>query len=319
MLDPDASYTCSLLPIKRKGSDAMRFVKMHGLGNDYVYVNGFSETIPGDDRALAELAQRVSRRRFGIGSDGLILVLPPTRDEAHVRMRMFNADGSEGEMCGNGIRCVCKLVRDHGVIASPGDTPRPLKVETPAGVMSLDYELDDAGAVARVRVDMGEPILDPERVPIRVDELGPTSQPQTFAAAVTDRGQHEPSEFLNATFVSMGNPHATIFVEDLESADFTRLGPLLETHAAFPNRMNVHFVQMLGDDRARVRHWERGSGATLACGTGACAVAVAASLTGKAGRRLLTHLPGGELEIEWRDDNRVVMTGPAEEVYRGVV
>ncbi|MFW5681914.1 MAG: diaminopimelate epimerase [Phycisphaeraceae bacterium] len=295
----------------------MRFVKMHGLGNDYVYINGFAESLPEDDPALAALAQRVSRRRFGIGSDGLILVLPPTSGDAHVRMRMFNADGSEGEMCGNGIRCVCKLTHDHGVIASPRDTPRPLKVETAAGLMSLDYELDADEKVTRVSVDMGEPILDPDRVPVLADELGPTAQPQTFAIAITDRGQHEPSEFLNATFVSMGNPHATIFVQDLEAVDFTRLGPLLETHAAFPNRMNVHFVQMIGGDRARVRHWERGSGATLACGTGACAVAVAASLTGKAGRRLLTHLPGGDLEIEWRDDNRVVMTGPAEEVYRG--
>ena len=297
----------------------MRFVKMHGLGNDYVYLNGFAETLPEDDAALTALAQRVSRRRFGIGSDGLILVLPPTTGDAHVRMRMFNADGSEGEMCGNGIRCVCKLTHDHGVIASPRDTPRPLKVETAAGLMSLDYELDADDKVTRVSVDMGEPILEPERVPILADELGSTSQPQTFATAITDRGQHEPSEFMNATFVSMGNPHATIFVQDLDAVDFTRLGPLLETHPAFPNRMNVHFVQMLGEDRARLRHWERGSGATLACGTGACAVAVAACLTGKAGRRLLTHLPGGDLEIEWRDDNRVVMTGPAEEVYRGEV
>lgn len=295
----------------------MRFVKMHGLGNDYVYVNGFAETLPQDDEELAALAKRVSPRRFGVGSDGLILVLPPTGGDAHVRMRMFNADGSEGEMCGNGIRCVCKLTHDHGVISSPRDTPRPLKVETAAGLMSLDYELDADDKVTRVSVDMGEPILEPERVPVLADELGPTAQPQTFATAITDRGQHEPSEFMNATFVSMGNPHATIFVQDLEAVDFTRLGPLLETHAAFPNRMNVHFVQMIGEDRARVRHWERGSGATLACGTGACAVAVAASLTGKAGRKLLTHLPGGDLEIEWRNDNHIVMTGPAEEVFRG--
>ena len=290
----------------------MRFVKMHGLGNDYVYVSGFDQTLPDDADELADLARRVSERRFGIGSDGLILVLPPTTDHAHVRMRMFNADGSEGEMCGNGVRCVCKLAHDHGICDA-----NPMKIETAAGLMVLDYQLDDAGKVDRVAVDMGKPILEPAEVPVDVSELGPTGQPQTFMIPVTDRGQHEPSEFLTATFVSMGNPHAVIFTPDLETLDFTRLGPRLETHPAFPNRMNIHFVQMTADDRARVRHWERGSGATLACGTGACAVAVAANLTGKAGRRLITNLPGGELELEWRDDDHLVMTGPAVEVYRG--
>ena len=317
----------------------MQFIKMHGLGNDYVYVNGFSEPLPDHDDALADLARCVSDRHTGIGADGLILVLPPqagpdAHEPAHVGMRMFNADGSEGEMCGNGIRCVCKLVHDHGILlaqAGQDQTPNPLNIETAAGILSLDYQTGDDGKVNRVTVDMGTPILTPKEIPIDEAELGPTAQPQTFMVPVTDRGQHEPSEFLTATFVSMGNPHAVIFVDDLDAIDFPRLGPLLERHAAFPQRMNVHFVQLHaaagearhpeGVPRARVVHWERGSGPTLACGTGACAVAVAAFLTQRLNpegeRRVITHLPGGDLDLTWRDDDHVLMTGPATEVFIG--
>jgi len=278
----------------------MRFTKMHGLGNDYIYVDGSAEAVA-DPAALARI---VSDRHTGIGGDGLILILPPAPGiDADARMRMFNADGSEAEMCGNGIRCVAKYVVDHGISRN-----KPLRVQTGNGVLSLDYQTNGDGRVSLVTVDMGEPILDPRKVPIDPAKLAATHQPQTF---VID-GE------WTATMVSMGNPHAVIFVDDLRAVDHLTAGPRLEHHAAFPKRINVHFVQVHAPGEVTIVHWERGSGPTLACGTGACAVCVAGVLTGRTGRSITGHLPGGDLRLEWREaDNHVYMTGPAVEVFSG--
>lgn len=282
----------------------MRFTKMHGIGNDYVYVNGFEEAV----RDPAALAKRIADRHFGVGGDGLILVLPPRAGvEADVRMRMFNADGSEAEMCGNGIRCVCKLAHDRGITAA-----NPMRIETGNGVLTLSYTTDRAGKVEQVTVDMGEPMLEAANVPVDVSRLRATDQPQTFEAALDATG-----ELFTATFVSMGNPHAMIFVPDTAAIELERLGPLLERHKAFPRRMNVHFVQVHDEGEVTMRTWERGSGITLACGTGACAVAVAGALTGRTSRAVLAHLPGGDLMLNWREDNHVDMIGPATEVFTG--
>jgi diaminopimelate epimerase len=288
----------------------MRFTKMHGLGNDYVYVNGFD---PEDARqALADtngLAKRISDRHFGVGGDGLILLLPAeTGVDAHCRMRMFNIDGSEGEMCGNGIRCVCKLAHDSGVVKA-----NPMKIQTGNGVLTLAYTLDAAGKVDTVTVDMGEPRLDPAQVPIDASKLQATSQPQTFQFKIDD-----PQATFTGTFCSTGNPHVTIYVNDLDDIALEIVGPVLEHHPAFPKRMNVHFVEVVSRSEVKVRHWERGSGITLACGTGASAVCVAGVLTGNGERKITAHLPGGALVLEWREsDNHVYMTGPATEVFTG--
>jgi len=291
----------------------MRFVKMHGLGNDYVYINGFTESLPSDPAARSAMAIQLADRHFGVGGDGMILLLPPEdSSQADLRMQMYNIDGSEGEMCGNGIRCVAKLAHDHGITSA-----KPMRIETGAGLLSLDYALDASGKVETVSVDMGEPILQPADVPVDVSELGPTSQPQTFSLPLEDKGQEVASEFVTATFVSMGNPHAVIFVPNLEAIDHHTLGPRLEHHPAFPNRMNVHFVQVKDEGYAEVVHWERGSGPTLACGTGACAVA--GVLSGRTGRSITAKLPGGELQLEWLENNHVIMTGPATEVFHGEI
>ncbi len=291
----------------------MRFIKMTGLGNDYVYVDCFDQTV----EHPARLAQVVSDRNFGIGSDGLILVLPPDEGvDAAARMQMFNIDGSEGQMCGNGIRCVCKMVRDHGL--GPAPESNPMKIQTAAGVLSLGYDLDAHGRVKTVSVDMGRPILTPADVPIDADELTETDQPQTFKLSVPGT-----TERFDATFVSMGNPHAVIFVDEVSddtSPTLRAWGMALENHPAFPERMNIHFVEVMDENIVRVLHWERGSGPTLACGTGACAVCVAGVLTERTGQTITAHLPGGPLHLEWRDaenNGAVIMTGPATEVFTG--
>ena len=298
MTDADAAVADSAADsssLAEGSAAAIPFVKMHGLGNDYVYVDGFSHRV--EDPAA--LAVRIADRHFGVGGDGLILVLPaedPGRADA--RMRMFNADGSEAEMCGNGIRCVCKLVHDERL--GPNPTARPMRVQTGAGVLELDYELDARGRVATVSVDMGRPVLEPAKVP--VDE----SRIDAELAA------------MSPTFVSMGNPHAVIFVDDDRTLERIELGRQLERHPAFPKRMNVHFVRVRGRAEVEVWHWERGSGATLACGTGACAVCVAGVLTGRTDRRITAQLPGGPLELEWPgEEASVTMIGPATEVFRG--
>ena len=281
----------------------MRFTKMHGIGNDYVYVNGFDQTV--QDPVLA--ARKMSDRHFGIGADGLILILPS--EKADVRMRMFNADGSEAEMCGNGVRCVAKYAYDHGLSRN-----NPMRIETGRGVLTLALDVVD-GKVRRATVDMGEPILPLEAIPVRAELLVPTSSDHVWRfEARSNAGR----EAFDATFVSMGNPHAVIFVDDVRAVDLPRLGPLVENHPAFPHRINAHWVSIQSPAEAIMRTWERGSGATLACGTGACAVCVAGVLTGRTDRRLLAHLPGGDLQLEWRQtDNHVYMTGPAIETFSG--
>jgi diaminopimelate epimerase len=274
----------------------MRFTKMHGIGNDYVYVSTFDQPAPSDPE---KLAIAVSDRHFGIGADGLILIMPSERADA--RMRMFNGDGSEGEMCGNGVRCVAKYIRDHGLVAQDRVT-----IETGRGVLTLDLEIAD-DTVRRVRVSMGTPIFDPARIPTRLVGRPPVDAPL----------QLDGREFA-VTAVSMGNPHAVIYVDDAEAFPLETLGPQIENHPAFPRRVNVHVVEVYGPDEVRMRTWERGSGITLACGTGASAVCVAGALTGRSSRRILAHLPGGDLELEWLEDGApVFMTGPATEVFSG--
>jgi len=277
---------------------SLKFTKMHGLGNDYVYVSLFDQTV-GDP---AELAKVVSDRHRGVGGDGLILVGPPEAKDAHVRMQIFNADGSRAEMCGNGIRCVAKLAYERGWARE-----NPLRVETDAGVLPLDLTLDEAGKVSAVRVDMGAPVLDPQRIPVALggDKVVGMSIPLA-------------GKVLSVTCVSMGNPHAVFFTEALARVPLGDWGPKLERHPLFPQRMNVHFVQVSKPDRVKMITWERGSGQTLACGSGACAVCVAGVLNGKTQRAITAQLPGGALSLEWDEkSNHVFMTGPATEVFSG--
>jgi len=291
------------------GRRMLPFIKMHGLGNDYVYVNGFEHTVD----EPSEVAKAVSDRRFGIGSDGLILAMPASPGvEAHARMRMFNADGSEGEMCGNGIRCVCKLLGDRAIV-----TANPMLIETGNGVLSLDYTTDERGKVEQVSVDMGTPRYTPEQIPFDASQLEAVDEPHTYRFGLSP---NDGGDTFVGTFVNIGNPHVTIYVDDLDAVDLHRVGPKLEHHPAFPQRMNVHFVQIITPSEVRVLHWERGSGPTFACGTGASAVCVAGVLTGRTNRQLLAHLPGGPLSLAWDEaTDHVTMTGPATEVFTGIV
>ena len=254
---------------------------MQGLGNDYVYLDCTKETWPD----LPELARRMSRRHFGVGSDGLICILPS--DAADFKMRIFNADGSEGEMCGNGIRCVGKYVYDHGLTRS-----LRLDVETLSGVKRLSLTTA-GGAVSAVTVDMGRPSWQPPR-------------------DITVRGTT-----YTALPVSMGNPHAVVFADDLESLDLRAIGPGFETHPGFPGGVNAEFVRAVDPSHLRMRVWERGSGETLACGTGACAALTAAAVTGLCGRDAVVELPGGKLDLRWENDDHIYMTGPAVTVFEG--
>ena len=274
----------------------MKFTKMQGAGNDYVYVDCFDEQI--DDPAA--LAREISDRHFGVGGDGLILIMPG--ESVDVRMRMFNSDGSEGEMCGNGIRCVAKYTWDHG-----RSKANPLRVETMSGIKVMDLVLGEDGKATGATVDMGEPILDPSKIPVNI--------PQKRIVELPIRTSKQ--AFL-MTCVSMGNPHLVIFVDDVAGVPLEEVGPELETNALFPERINVHFVQAHSGEEVTVRTWERGTGFTLACGTGASAVCVAGVLAGKTGRKITVHLCGGDLELEWREyDGHVYMTGPAVEVFTG--
>ena len=308
----------------------MRFTKMHGIGNDYVYVNCFAEPLPDDPPGLS---RRISDRHFGVGSDGLILICQ-SDNGADARMRMFNADGSESEMCGNGIRCVAKYVYDHGIKRSES-----LRIQTGRGILKLELEVKN-GKTERVRVNMGEPILEAERIPVKISKTnadgrvidvpissnlddvlpkqGPFAQLKNIASdlgswlkdlAVEDQ----------MTCVSMGNPHMVVYCKNVfEHAPEEKFGRFFECAPIFPKRINVHFVQVHSPEEVTMRTWERGSGITLACGTGACAVCVAGALSGRTHRRLLAHLPGGDLELEWSEaDGNVFMTGPATEVFTG--
>ena len=274
----------------------MRFTKMHGAGNDYVYVDCFEQPFPNDP---AGLARRISHRRFGVGGDGLILIGPS--DAGDARMHVFNADGSEAEMCGNGIRCVAKYIYDHGL-----SDKRQLVVETGAGLLWLDLEVVE-GRVERVRVDMGEPILTAEDVP--------TTLP---GDPVVDAELTIGGRTFRVTCVSMGNPHCVTFVDQLTDNWVLDVGPQIENDPHFPMRVNAEFVRVLSSTEVRQRTWERGSGETLACGTGASAVCVAGVLAGRTDRNIVVHLTGGDLEIQWNQaDNHVYMTGPAAEVFTG--
>jgi len=294
----------------------MRFIKMHGIGNDYVYVNGFTETVT-NPTALAPI---IADRHTGVGGDGLILVLRPEAGaNAHVRMRMFNADGSESEMCGNGVRCVCKLAHDHGL-----SDANPMRIQTGRGVLTLSYTLDSAGKVAQVTVDMGEPILEPAHIPVEIGKLDRIVDLDINIAGLIDWPSSLHTGWTQAcgldprmTCVSMGNPHVTFFVSDVAKVPLQTVGPFIEKHALFPRRINVHFVQVHSRSEVTMRTWERGSGITLACGTGASAVCISGALTDRTDRKILAHLPGGDLTLNWRSDNHLDMTGPATEVFQG--
>lgn len=277
----------------------MRFTKMEGLGNDYIYVDCMAGE-PASD--WENLSIRMSDRHFGVGADGIILIMPSK--VANFRMRMFNADGSEGKMCGNGSRCVAKYVYDNGLTHKTEVT-----LETLAGIKVLKMHLGADGKVDTVTVDMGEPILTAAEVPAlsaserMVEETLPTAKHGDFAV----------------TAVSMGNPHGVIFVDEITDELVLGAGPELERHSAFPDRANIEFVKVIDGETVQMRVWERGSGETLACGTGACATAVAAALTGRTNRKVTVKLIGGDLSIEWNEkDNHVYMTGPARTVFTGV-
>ncbi|MDG2224216.1 MAG: diaminopimelate epimerase [Rubripirellula sp.] len=276
----------------------MKFTKMHGAGNDYVYIDCFSESVPTD---LPDLAQRIADRRFGVGGDGLILIRPS--DSGDARMQMFNADGSESEMCGNGLRCVAKYVYDHGIARK-----RHLTLETGAGLLPVDLEVGSDDRVRQVTVDMGPPRLDATEIPTTLLSSG---QVVDHEIQIGDRS-------LRVTCVSMGNPHCIIFVDQATDDLVLGLGPLIERDPRFPQRINVEFVEVVSPREVKQRTWERGSGETWACGTGASAVCVAGVLTGQTERSILNHLLGGDLTLEWNEDSgNVWMTGPAEEVFSG--
>ncbi len=288
------------------------FTKMHGAGNDFVCLDGLSAPEVAGREDLGALAEAMCDRRFGIGGDGLLLIcaaqagpdLPAGRS---VRMRMFNVDGSESSMCGNGLRCVAKYVIDHG-LARTGDDD-VLHIQTGAGVIEATCRRE-SGEVASVTVDMGAPILDLETIPVDRSQLvGGTGPVWTVGTGGAN---------YDAVFVSMGNPHAVMHVDDAERIDLAEVGPLLERHPAFPKRINAHFVEVIGPGEVLMRTWERGSGITGACGSGACAVCVAGVLAGVTDRTLLAHLPGGDLQLQWSEPSgHVHMTGPAVEVFSG--
>lgn len=275
----------------------MRFTKMQGLGNDYVYVNCFKEQVPNP----SEVAVKVSNRNFGVGSDGLILICPSK--VADCEMVMYNADGSRGEMCGNGVRCVGKYMYDYGLTDKTS-----ISVETLGGIKYLDLTVKD-GKVTQIRVDMGNPHLLPQEIPMIADG---------------ERVVAEPIEVDGTTYsitaVSMGNPHGVVYVEDVQALELEKIGPKFECHERFPNRVNTEFCKVLDRHTVQMRVWERGSGETMACGTGACAVAVASILNGYTDDRVTVQLLGGDLDIEWdRETDKVYMTGPAEVSFEGEI
>jgi diaminopimelate epimerase len=271
---------------------------MHGVGNDYIYVNCFSEKLPDD---VAALARKMTHRHFGVGGDGLILIRPS--DVADARMQMLNVDGSEGEMCGNGVRCVAKYVYDHDIARKPA-----LKIETGAGVLDLKLQVDSSDLVHEVTVDMGPPETEASKVPTTLASSG----------QVVDHSVEFDGRSFRATCVSMGNPHCIIFVESATDDLVLGLGPKIENDPRFPNRTNVEFVEVISRTEVRQRTWERGSGETWACGTGASAVCVAGVLTGRTERQIRDHLLGGDLTLHWDEtSNHVMMTGPAAEVFQG--
>jgi diaminopimelate epimerase len=279
----------------------MRFTKMHGAGNDYVYIDCFAQPVPRD---IPELARRMSDRRFGVGADGLILICPSERADAE--MRMYNVDGTYGEMCGNGIRCVAKYIYDHGIARR-----NTLNIESAGRVLSFELSLA-GGKVDRVRVDMGEPILIPTEIPTTLRSSEGEEKP-AIDVPVAIGGRE-----FKVSSISMGNPHCVVFVDEPTNEWVLGIGPKIETDARFPKRVNVEFAKVLSRSELRQRTWERGSGETMACGSGACAVCVTGVLSGRCDRKVQIHLRGGDLSIEWNEsNNHVFMTGPAAEVFTG--
>jgi len=275
----------------------MKFTKMHGCGNDYVYVNCFEETVQNP----SAVSVYVSDRHFGVGADGMILICPS--EIADFRMVMYNADGSEGSMCGNGIRCVAKYVYDHGMT----DQTR-ISIETKSGIKHLELTIED-GKVSLVKVNMGAPVLKPEQIPVLSDGDRMVNEPMTIL-----------DKEYRVTCVSMGNPHAVVFVDDTKTFPVEKLGPHFENHKWFPDRINTEFVQIISRSEANMRVWERGSGETWACGTGTCASVVASVLNGYTDDRVLVHLLGGDLRIFYdREADTVWMTGPATTVFDGEI
>lgn len=277
----------------------MKFTKMHGAGNDYVYIDCFTESLPEPPETLARV---LSHHRFGIGSDGLILVEPSERADA--RMRIFNADGSHAEMCGNGIRCVAKFIYDQ----ARNTHPSRIQIESDIGVHQLEIETSDNERLLRVSADMGAPVFDPRKIPADFGASGPiVNHPIVFADTK-----------LLVTVLSIGNPHCVVFVPEASDRLVKQLGPTIENAPRFPNRTNVEFVEILSRQRLRQRTWERGSGETLACGTGASAACVAGVLTKRCNRHVSVELLGGTLDVTWSEENnRVRLTGDAVEVFRG--
>ena len=275
----------------------MKFTKMHGIGNDYVYVNCFEESV----KNPAEVSKFVSDRHFGIGSDGLILISPSAI--ADFRMNIYNADGSQAEMCGNGIRCVAKYVYDYGLTDKT-----EISVETLAGIKYLRLQVEN-GKVASVEVNMGAPILEPKEIPVAVEKSPVVNVPVEVKGKI-----------YHMTCVSMGNPHAIIFMNNVKDLDIEAIGPYFENHTVFPKRTNTEFVEVLDRNTVNMRVWERGSDETLACGTGACATTVACILNDKTENEVTVHLLGGDLKIRWdQEANQVYMTGPATVVFDGEI
>ena len=275
----------------------MKFKKMHGIGNDYVYVNCFEESV----KNPAEVSKFVSDRHFGIGSDGLILISPSAK--ADFRMNIYNADGSQAEMCGNGIRCVAKYVYDYGLTDKT-----EFSVETLAGIKYLKLQIEN-GKTATVEVNMGAPILEAKAIPVAVEESPVVNVPVEVKGKI-----------YHMTCVSMGNPHAIIFMNNVKDLDIEAIGPYFENHTVFPKRTNTEFVEVIDRNTVNMRVWERGSDETLACGTGACATTVACILNNKTEDEVTVHLLGGDLKIRWdRENNQVYMTGPATVVFDGEI
>ena len=273
----------------------IKFTKLHGIGNDYLFINCFEEEVA----EPAALSRAMSNRHFGAGADGIILIL--RSEVADFKMRIFNADGSEAEMCGNGLRCFSKYVFDHGLTERTG-----LAVETGAGILTVDL-FTEGGRVSSVKVDMGPPRLDAREIPTILE-----------GETIVDREVRVAGRDYRITLVSMGNPHCVIYVPNTMEYPVTERGPILEESSLFPRRANIEFVEVMNRTEVRQRTWERGSGETLACGTGAAAVCVAGVLTGRTDRKLTVHLLGGELELEWVEGGNVFKTGPAREVYQGI-
>lgn len=274
----------------------MEFIKMHGLGNDYIFVDCLEQKLENAGR----VAEEMSRRHYSVGADGLILIEPS--DIADFKMKMYNADGSCGSMCGNGIRCLGKYVYEHGKTEKTA-----LYIETDAGIRSLDLTVKE-GRVSAVRVDMGVPDFVPEHIPVLSDKKYILQE--KIAAGI---------DHFRMTCLSVGNPHCVIFQRDVDHFDLQRIGPLLETHELFPDRVNVEIAEIIDPDTIKMRVWERGSGETYACGTGACAVAAAAVVNHLCGRKMNVELPGGRLEVYWNEsDGHIYLAGPAEEVYTGI-